>query len=184
MNFSMQANGAEILRLACCLATERGLTVCAPVHGAILIEAPAVEIDSHVAALQACMREASRVMLGGLELGSEAKIVGWPDRYTDKWGEEMWTTVTRLLEDLENNCDRYIVALSGRLGSPRDRLARSIFPDLVNTCTNSVRLGPARHSAELVVRCRRKVPSGWALQEPFARYQRPGRGYELSASHH
>jgi hypothetical protein len=150
MNFSMQANGAEILRLACCLATERGLTVCAPVHGAILIEAPAVEIDSHVAALQACMREASRVVLEGLEFGSEAKIVGWPDRYTDKRGEEMWTTVTRLLEDLENNCDRYIVALSGRLGSPRDRLARSIFPDLVNTCTNSVRLGPARHSAELV----------------------------------
>ena len=80
------------------------------------------------AALQACMREASRVVLEGLEFGSEAKIVGWPNRYTDKRGEEMWTTVTRLLEDLENNCDRYIVALSGRLGSPRDRLARSIFP--------------------------------------------------------
>ena len=24
-NFSMQANGAEMLRLACCLATERGI---------------------------------------------------------------------------------------------------------------------------------------------------------------
>src|SRR5215208_1573604 len=31
MNFPMQANGAEMLRLACCLATERGLAVCAPV---------------------------------------------------------------------------------------------------------------------------------------------------------
>jgi DNA polymerase-1 len=30
-NFPMQANGAEMLRLACCLATERGIEVCAPV---------------------------------------------------------------------------------------------------------------------------------------------------------
>ena len=33
-NFPMQANGAEMLRLACCLATERGIEVCAPVHDA------------------------------------------------------------------------------------------------------------------------------------------------------
>ena len=38
-NFPMQANGAEMLRLACCLATERGVKVCAPVHDALLIEA-------------------------------------------------------------------------------------------------------------------------------------------------
>ena len=36
----MQANGAEMLRLACCLATERGIEVCAPVHDAVLICAP------------------------------------------------------------------------------------------------------------------------------------------------
>ena len=28
-NFPMQGNGAEMLRLACCLATERGIEVCA-----------------------------------------------------------------------------------------------------------------------------------------------------------
>src|SRR5262245_24874977 len=39
-NFPMQANGAEMLRLACCLATERGIEVCAPVHDAVLICAP------------------------------------------------------------------------------------------------------------------------------------------------
>jgi DNA polymerase I len=72
MNFPMQANGAEMLRLACCLATERGILVCASVHDAILIEASAESIDEHVAALQACMREASRIVLGGvLELGSD-----------------------------------------------------------------------------------------------------------------
>ena len=40
-NFPMQANGAEMLRLACCLATERGVEVCAPVHDALLIEGDA-----------------------------------------------------------------------------------------------------------------------------------------------
>ena len=36
-NFPMQANGAEMLRLACCFAVEQGIRVCAPVHDAILI---------------------------------------------------------------------------------------------------------------------------------------------------
>ena len=98
MNFPMQANGAEMLRLACCLATERGLRVCAPVHDAILVEAPLGEIEEHVAALRGCMRDASRVVLGGFELGSEAKLVRWPDRYADKRGEVMWATVKRLLD--------------------------------------------------------------------------------------
>jgi len=39
-NFPMQGNGAEMLRLACCFATEQGIRVCAPVHDALLIEAP------------------------------------------------------------------------------------------------------------------------------------------------
>jgi DNA polymerase-1 len=39
-NFPMQGNGAEMLRLACCLATERSIEVCAPVHDAVLICAP------------------------------------------------------------------------------------------------------------------------------------------------
>jgi hypothetical protein len=38
-NFPMQGNGAELLRIACCLGTERGVEVCAPVHDAVLIAA-------------------------------------------------------------------------------------------------------------------------------------------------
>ena len=34
-NFPIQATGAEMLRLACCLATERGCGSCAPIHDAI-----------------------------------------------------------------------------------------------------------------------------------------------------
>jgi DNA polymerase I len=100
MNFPMQANGAEILRLACCLAIEGGIRVCAPIHDAILIEAPTDEIENAVDRLQACMAEASRVVLAGFELGSDATIVRWPDRYMDDRGVVMWELVIRLLGEM------------------------------------------------------------------------------------
>jgi len=64
-NFPMQANGAEMLRLACCLATERGITVCAPVHDAMLIEASTTDIDEAVAKARQAMQEAAYAVLGG-----------------------------------------------------------------------------------------------------------------------
>jgi hypothetical protein len=64
----MQANGAEMLRLACCLATERGVEVCAPIHDAVLIIAPDGEIEDSIATARAAMAEASRTVLGGFEL--------------------------------------------------------------------------------------------------------------------
>jgi hypothetical protein len=65
MNFPMQANGAEMLRLACCLAIERGLAVCAPVHDAILIEAPLAEMTSMwPRCRRACGRRAGWCWLG------------------------------------------------------------------------------------------------------------------------
>lgn len=99
-NFPMQANGAEMLRLACCLATERGIRVCAPVHDALLVEGPEHEIQAVVEATQAAMAEASRVVLDGFELRSDANVVTWPDRYMDPRGVTMWETVTELISDL------------------------------------------------------------------------------------
>ena len=72
-NFPMQANGAEMLRLAACLATERGVDVCAPVHDALLVEGPADRMGETVAATQAAMAEASRVVLGGLEIPTDVE---------------------------------------------------------------------------------------------------------------
>jgi DNA polymerase I-like protein with 3'-5' exonuclease and polymerase domains len=97
-NFPMQANGAEMLRIACCLATERGIEVCAPVHDAVLICGPIDRIDADVEAMRAAMAEASRAVLGGFELGSDAKIVRYPDRYVDPRGAVMWNRVCQLLE--------------------------------------------------------------------------------------
>ena len=87
-NFPMQANGAEMLRLACCLATERGVAVCAPVHDALLVEGPAGRDSRRGSSTpKRAMTEASRVVLSGFELRSDAKIVCHPDRYSDPRGE-------------------------------------------------------------------------------------------------
>ncbi len=96
-NFPMQANGAEMMRIACILMTEAGIRVCAPVHDAFLIEAPLDALDGAIATTQSLMREASRIVLDGFELGSDAKVVRYPDRYMDKRGAVMWAKVMNLI---------------------------------------------------------------------------------------
>jgi len=97
-NFPMQANGAEMLRIACILLTEAGIRVCAPVHDALLIEAPLDELDEAIATTKSLMQEASRIVLDGFELGSDVKEVRYPERYMDKRGVVMWNKVMALIE--------------------------------------------------------------------------------------
>jgi DNA polymerase I len=96
-NFPAQGNGAEMLRLACCLGTEAGIEICAPVHDAVLIGAPLDALDAAIAEMKAKMAEASRVILSGFEIGVDAAIVRYPERYADPRGRVMWERVTRLL---------------------------------------------------------------------------------------
>jgi DNA polymerase I len=100
-NFPMQANGAEMLRIACCLAIERGVEVCAPVHDAVLICAPLDRLNADIIAMRAAMAEASRHVLAGFELNTDVKIVRWPDRYMDPRGVEMWSRVCDLVSKAE-----------------------------------------------------------------------------------
>jgi DNA polymerase-1 len=98
-NFEMQANGAEMLRLACCLSTERGVEVCGPVHDALVVAASLDEIDHAVAAARAAMAEASRVVLAGFEVRTDGKIIRYPDRFTDPRGTRMWNVVMQLIAE-------------------------------------------------------------------------------------
>jgi hypothetical protein len=100
-NFPMQGNGAEMLRIACIFLTEAGMRVCAPVHDAVLIELPIDELESGLAKAQGLMRLASRAVLGDFELGSDAKIICYPDRYMDERGQVMWDTVMELIRKLK-----------------------------------------------------------------------------------
>jgi DNA polymerase I len=107
-NLPMQGNGAEMLRLACSLVTERGVEVVAPVHDAIMICAPLDRIDHHVAVAREAMAEASRLVLDGFELRTDfepKKIVRWPDRYMDKRGVKMWGTVMKNLNRVEGRAE-------------------------------------------------------------------------------
>jgi hypothetical protein len=97
-SFPMQANGAEMLRLACCYTTEAGVEVCAPVHDALLIEAPSSDIAAAVHQTQEAMARASAAVLDGFRLRSDAKVILHPDRYDDERGRVMWSQVMALLE--------------------------------------------------------------------------------------
>ena len=100
-NFKAQGNGAEMLRIACCLGTERGIEICAPVHDAMLICAPLERIEADINTMQLAMAEASRAVLAGFELRTDAKVVRYPDRYMDERGVVMWQRVSRLIGALE-----------------------------------------------------------------------------------
>ena len=95
----MQGNGAEMLRLACCLATERGIEVCAPIHDAVLICAPLDRLDDDIVAMRAAMAEASRVVLDGFELATDAHVTRYPDRFRDPGGrgDVIWQQVMMLI---------------------------------------------------------------------------------------
>ncbi len=92
---------AEMLRLACCLATEPAASWYAPIHDALLVEGPTSDIDTTVRQTKQAMREASEIVLDGFALRTDAKIVRYPDRYIDERGETMWQTVCQLLEESE-----------------------------------------------------------------------------------
>jgi len=97
MNFPMQANGAEMMRIAAIAAVEGGIEVCAPIHDGFLIAAPIDQIDDAVAAMSEIMSRAGEVVCGGLRVRTDAKVVRAPDRYMDERGEEMWNRVVGLL---------------------------------------------------------------------------------------
>ena len=103
LNWPMQANGADMTRIACCLATQRGLKIVAPIHDAIMVEGAIKDIDDIVAELKECMTEASRVVLGGPTVRVDAKIINYPNRYVDDrdGAPELWDMTMRLLDKLK-----------------------------------------------------------------------------------
>jgi DNA polymerase I-like protein with 3'-5' exonuclease and polymerase domains len=103
-NWPVQATGADILRIACILATRHGITLLAPIHDAVLIEAPLDRIEADVILMQEIMRRASRIVLnadvdGTHELRTDAKIIRHPERYSDPRGAAIWTRVLVLLAE-------------------------------------------------------------------------------------
>jgi DNA polymerase-1 len=102
LNWPMQANGAEMMRLGVSMAIEAGLMVCAPIHDALLLEAAIDEIDAKAEQLAKIMGDASELVLGpGKRCRSDIKIVRYPDRFEDERGVVMFENVMALLEAAE-----------------------------------------------------------------------------------
>jgi DNA polymerase-1 len=102
-NWPVQSTGADILRIACILATRHGIKLLAPVHDAVLIESPIGRIEADVALMREIMRRASRIVLnadadGARELRTDANIVRHPERYSDPRGDAIWNQVLGLLD--------------------------------------------------------------------------------------
>jgi hypothetical protein len=112
-NWPVQSTGADILRISCILAARHGIRILAPVHDAVLIEAPIDRIEADVALMQEIMRRASRIVLnsdldGTHELRTDAKIIRYPDRYSDKRGEDIWAYVLKHLADYQRAANERI----------------------------------------------------------------------------
>jgi DNA polymerase family A len=102
-NFPMQANGAEMMRLACCFAIENGVELVAPVHDGFLIHAPVDQIDEMVSRMCAAMAKASKIILRGFELRVGTDVFRYPERFVDEdRAEPLWSTTMRLLEECED----------------------------------------------------------------------------------
>jgi DNA polymerase family A len=106
-NWPIQATGADILRIACILAARHGIKLVAPVHDAVLIEAPIERIEADIGLMREIMRRASRIVLnakpdGKYELRTGVETVCYPDRYRDKRDEgeaSIWEDVLKHLAE-------------------------------------------------------------------------------------
>ena len=102
-NFPIQANAAEILRVACCLATEAGYEICAPVHDAVLVNCRIEDLDRTTTEVKALMVRASQIVLGGFSLKVGVETTQYPDHLTDKRGVKMWAAVMEQMDLLKKN---------------------------------------------------------------------------------
>lgn len=93
-NFPMQSNGAEMMRLACIYTAAAGVSLVAPVHDALCIEAAGDEIEHAVQLTQRAMRKASEIVLEGFSLRSKAqRVIRYPEHFPESRGAAMWSWV-------------------------------------------------------------------------------------------
>ena len=98
-HWSMQANSSEMMRLGTILLTRAGLRICMIVHDAYLVESPISEIYAAAAKTQECMEKASRIILNGHALRSDAQIFRYPERFPESNGLDTWELFQKFLAD-------------------------------------------------------------------------------------
>ena len=93
----MQGGGATMLRAAIRQVHLAGIVIHAPVHDALLIGAPASDINDAISSTTRIMSDVGeRVLEGELRPRVDSKIIH-ADRYRDKRGVAMWGTICKIL---------------------------------------------------------------------------------------
>ena len=108
LNFPMQANAAELMRLIIVRAGHLPLIGCA--HDSFLVEDAIERIEQTVAELREIIRQTSRDLFGGFELRAdynpETDCVCYPDRFVDEReredGMRHWNWLMALIEEAKN----------------------------------------------------------------------------------
>jgi DNA polymerase-1 len=110
LNYPMQANAAELMRVVIIRAGTSGLRVIGCAHDSFLIEDTIEQIEASAEKLQAIMRQTSRDLLDGFELRADCKperdIIRYPNRFFDKReledGMRHWNWLMSLIEGTED----------------------------------------------------------------------------------
>jgi hypothetical protein len=109
MNFPVQANAAEIMRLAAIRGVEASIKLCAPVHDAFLLEASTSTIEDAAATFRRIMADAFEDLLGaGYRIEADAKIAKWPTPYFEKRGFKLYETLVEELAKIEGEQDEVV----------------------------------------------------------------------------
>ncbi len=98
-NFPMQANGADMLRIAIINLVQDKIKVCAPVHDALLVEAPNLTVEETLRKTTAQLALASEILLDGFILHSSAYRVDYPDSFTNEADSKTWKIVLGALDE-------------------------------------------------------------------------------------
>ncbi len=81
---------------------ENRMKIIAPVHDALLIECDEEKAEETMLLAKKLMERANTIVLGpGHQIRTEAKIIRYPERFTDKRDTENWNRITNILEELE-----------------------------------------------------------------------------------
>ena len=100
-NWLIQTIAQAIFRYAGLMIRHLGITICAIVHDAVLIESDADRIDEDVARATLCLERASRRFLHGMTLRVDPKIIREGERFVDKRGVSLWNFVDNTLHEIE-----------------------------------------------------------------------------------
>jgi DNA polymerase I len=99
-NWPSQSTAADIMRLFTVAAEDAGVTTCALIHDAGLVEAPEEYIEETVAEMGDLMVRAGRTVIGADLRVGKPQIVRHHQRFYDKDGEPLYRKVTALLPEI------------------------------------------------------------------------------------